>query len=371
MKHLLLLNMLRNCLVVLLFVFTTNIHAIEVENLYSAKVVIASQSTADRNKALRAALKAVVLKVGGKEIQHPIFSQALRNYNQYVSQFRYLRENDQLFINVSFNETKINDLFKQSDSAIWGQLRPQVVVWLIKENNLEREVISATSETSYPQMVASFSEQRGLPLLMPLMDLTDLTALSIADLWGRFSQPIRLASQRYAAEAVVVVRISNNSLLPEQDDDCEAMCANPDVTLDWSLMPDINNEYTQVFSERYQGSDSAALLNQALTNITELIYQQYALSTDSSNEFEIDVANIATLTQLMEVTSFLEELSAVESVQLVQAKGENRRFKLSLIGTQQALLASLKLSGQISQYIDPLAGPAEPNQAPIFYWGSK
>lgn len=371
MKHLLLLNMLRNCLVALLFVFTIDIYAIEVENLYSAKVTAVSQSVSERNKALKNALKAVVIKVGGKEVKHPVFTQAFKNYNQFVNQFRYLRENDQLFIHVSFNEKKINDLFKQSDSAIWGRLRPQVLVWVVEENALERNILSATSFSQYPDAITRFSQLRGLPLLMPLMDLTDLSALDLTDLWGRFSQPVAMASKRYAAEAVVIIRISNSSLLPEQNEDvsCGALCQHQSMMLDWSLMPDVDSELSQVFSEPYYGDDALVLLNNALANITDVIYQQYALSTTNSHEFEINVANISSLEKLTEITEFLNELSAVESVQLTQVNGQNGIFKLSLIGSQQALLASLKLSDQINQYIDPLAGPAEKNQIPIFYWG--
>ena len=90
-----------------------------------------------------------------------------------------------------------------------------------------------------------------------------------------------------------------------------------------------------------------------------------------NNEFEIDVANIATLADLIAVSEFLADLSAVQSVQLISAKATNRRFKLALIGSKQSLLASLKLSEQLNRYIDPLAAPENNEQIPMFYWGKK
>lgn len=373
MKHLLMPYMLRNCLIFLFFILSFRINAIEVENLYSAKVVVSSQSAGDRNKALKKALRGVIFKVGGKKIEHPLVSQAVKNYNKYVNQYQYIRQNNVSYLNVSFNEEKINTLFKQSDLAIWGRLRPQVMVWVVEENGFERRLLSSTSNSLIPQSIDDFSQLRGLPLVMPIMDLTDLSAVTITDVWGRFTRPVAQASARYLAEAVVVIRISNNSLVVEQDEnsDCQPLCQTQSLVLDWSLMADAQNEDSQIFSEQYQGEDVLILLHQALSDITDNIYQQYALSTTNSNELLIDVANIDNLAKLIAVSEFLAELSAVESVQLVSVQGTIRRFKLSLIGSQQALLASLKLSGELNQYIDPLAGPIDKDQIAVFYWGQK
>ena len=92
MKHLLMLYMFRNCLIFLFFVLPLKINAVEVENLYSAKVTVNSQSASDRNKALKKALRGVIVKVGGKKIEHPLISQAIKNYNKYVIQYQYIRK---------------------------------------------------------------------------------------------------------------------------------------------------------------------------------------------------------------------------------------------------------------------------------------
>jgi len=372
MKHTLMPYMFRNFLIFFCFVLPLNISAIEVANLYSAKVAVASQSNDDRNLALKNALRAILVKVGGKEIEHPLISQAINNYNKYVTQYQYIRSGHKVLLNVSFDEDKINQLFKESDLAIWGRLRPQVMVWLVEEDGFDRTIISSSSNSLLPTVINDFSQLRGLPIVMPIMDLTDVTALSLTDVWGRFSQPVAQASARYMAEAVVVVRVSNSSLVATEanKEDCP-LCKSDRLAVDWSLMTDVQSEHAQIFSEQYLGDNVDELLIAAFADITDIIYQQYALSTTNSNEFEIDVANIASLIDLIAVTDFLEELSAVQSVQLVSVKGTNRRFKLSLIGSQQALIASLKLSEQLNRYVDPLAAPEGTEQVPVFYWGKK
>jgi hypothetical protein len=372
MKHMLMPYMFRNCLIFFCFVLSLNTGAIEVENLYSAKVAVASQSNSDRNQALKNALSAILVKVGGKEIDHPQINQAINNYNKYVTQYQYIRSNNNVLLNVSFDEDKINQLFKDSDLAIWGRLRPQVMLWLVEEDGFSRKIISSTSDSLLPSIIDNFSQLRGLPVVMPIMDLTDLTSLTLTDVWGRFSQPVAQASARYLAEAVVVIRVSNSSLVATKiDEENCSLCQNHSLVVDWSLMTDAQSEHAQIFSKPYTGDNVDTLLTTVLSDITDIIYQQYALSTTNNNEFEIDVANISSLADLIAVSDFLAELSAVQAVQLISVKGTNRRFKLSLIGSQQALLASLKLSEQLNRYIDPLAAPEGNDQIPMFNWGEK
>jgi len=87
------------------------------------------------------------------------------------------------------------------------------------------------------------------------------------------------------------------------------------------------------------------------------------------------VENIDSLATYVDVFDFLNDLSSVKSVTLLSAKAGARQFNLQLLGSKEALLASLKLNKQLRQYIDPLAQFNEPlsqenaeKLVPIFYW---
>jgi hypothetical protein len=418
--------MFRYFIVLLSFYFTLfisySVVAVEVKDLYQAKVIVASQERSHRRTALKEALAAVMVKVGGKKsvLTNDVFKKAISNYNLYVTQYHYSRKKStklygskggskdsskhgskpnlsssakikkSLFLIANFNENKINALFQQANLPLWGSLRPQVLLWLIDEQGFERNILSSSSNSELPLIVDNFSNERGLPLLMPLMDLTDANNIRMSDFWGRFEQPIKIASERYFAEAIAIMRFSDSSLLaantePLLDDktfnhndnvsdttpkliaipdaDCLMCQKSAEYVLDWSLITE-----RQKFSKRYQGVDRQALLREGLSDITELIYQHYALSTSVNNDFYIDVANVESLKSYTEIVLFLNELSAVKSVQLVSANGSMRRFNLTLLGSKSALLASLKLNKKLQQYIDPLADVTA-DDVPLFYWG--
>lgn len=388
--------------VIIVLLTSMAVEAVEVKGLYQASIAINSQNSSDRASALKKALAAVMLKVGGEKsvLDNAVIKKSLRNYRLYLSQYRYQQKTlqvadkqgnqKQLFLLASFNEEKINQLFQQANLPLWGSLRPQVLLWLVDEQGLSRRIMSNSSVSNLPFMVNEFSAQRGLPIMMPLMDLTDADQIKVSDVWGRFQQPIKEASMRYLAEAIVVMRISNTSLVSQEynnhevvdTEGCGLLCEQPqpdkqNYVLDWSLLDWSTIKGQQKFSQQYKGSTPQLLLQQGLSDITELIYQRYALSTTSQNDFVIEVANVDSLVTYVEVFDFLSDLSSVKSVTLLSAKADARRFNLQLFGSADALLASLKLNKQLRQHIDPLAKFNEPiseesseKLVPIFYWAN-
>ena len=384
--------MIKTCFIVCSFFIlslSTSINAVEVNDLYQAKVPVASQSSAKRNNALKKAMQAVLVKVGGQEsvLTNSTVRNAVNNHRLYVTQFSYSRENikqlplsqsnkikqneNVLLLQASFDEDKINALLQEAELPLWGSLRPQVILWVIEEDRLSRKILSESSHSNYPFIVNKVAQERGLPVIMPLMDFTDSTTLSKTDVWGRFVSPVSDASERYGADIIVVVRISNSSLLAEGDilDDCQPLCDTQNNTekyvLDWTLF---NSSVLKSSKKQYQGSNSDGMLTQALEDITDAIYQGYALSSNTDNEMLIDVANIDSMQAYVELVQFLEDLSSVNAITLVSAQGNNRRFNLNLLGSKAALLSSLKLDNKLKQYVDPL-GEIIQDAVPVFYWG--
>ena len=397
-------------LIILLLVITsflpfTAIEAVEVNDLYQATVTINSRNNTDRAIALKEALAAVMVKVGGNKsvLDNLIIKNALNDYRIYLNQYRYhldttptikpiidnQTQDKKLLLLANFDEDKINQLFQQANLAIWGSLRPQVLLWLVNEDGLIRTIMSNSPDSPLPLMVNDFSTQRGLPIIMPLMDLTDASQITLSDIWGRFEQPVRKASGRYLAEAIVVMRISNSSLLAYEPDiksgiepnNCGVACTQniareQGYTLDWSLFGLSLKGDQRRFSQQYQGSERKKLLQQGLADITELIYQYYALSTTSNNDIIIEVANVDSLAIYVDVVDFLTNLSAVKSVTLLNAEGTSRRFNLQLLGSSNAFIASLTLNQQL--IIDPLArfneitvnNGTDEIAVPTFYWGN-
>ena len=143
----------------LVFILSSWVNAVEVKDLYQAKVPVTAQTLAQKSHALKKAMQMVLIKVGGGKdvLSNHIIKKALQNNRLYVSQFSYslgeiktlphlemvsADNAESLFLLVSFDENKINQLLQQAQLPLWGSLRPKVLFWLVEENKFSRQILS-------------------------------------------------------------------------------------------------------------------------------------------------------------------------------------------------------------------------------------
>ena len=72
--------------------------ALQVTGLYDHKVAVNNESDAERNRAFREALEAVILKVTGEHrwLEHPRIEEALGNAQSYIEAISYSSETVEL-----------------------------------------------------------------------------------------------------------------------------------------------------------------------------------------------------------------------------------------------------------------------------------
>lgn len=344
---------------------TFSAKAVDVKDLYQASVPVNSQSARDRLIGIKDAMRNVLIKVGGNKLvtEDELMQKAIKQPNQYFLQFRYQTLSDVLHLVVDFDETKINHLFSSAQLPLWGSLRPQILLWFVHENKLSRDIVASSSESEFALQIKTLAKKRGLPVIFPLMDLEDITNISVVDLWGRFAEPVSLTSQRYFPEKIVIIRMSNHSLVDtiETPENC-LVCKKQQYVVDWSII-----EEHQHFSNAYKGTEPTELLTEVIDDITGYVYQQYALITSIDNEIFIDIDNISDLSSYAKLYSFFESMTSIENIMLVEVQGLHRRFKLNVLGSKENLIASLKLSKKLIQQIDPLAAK-NADDIPVFSW---
>ncbi|WP_394174198.1 DUF2066 domain-containing protein [Thalassotalea litorea] len=338
------------------------VNAVQVDDLYQGQVSVPSQSSQSRQQAVRDAFRQVLVKIAGSEsvASSSTLASALRRPDNYLSQFSYAQQERQTYLIADFDQDKVNLLLQKAQVGIWGKHRPLITVWFIEEQGNRRSIIA---DSSPEPVVANFKEQAsmyGLPVNFPLMDLTDAMEVSSGDVWGRFQQPLTQASTRYNSEAIVVVRLSDNSLL----DSAKKQADSQAKAIDWTLF--VNGRRA---SMRYEGNDNTELVTQAVNGIAQSLYEQnsYSVSTEANNFTKIEILNVDSMSTFKDVKTFLESLTQVSSVQLVSVQGSTMLFNLSLLSSEAAIKQALKLEGKLVEGSDPLErGQSE--QISRFIW---
>jgi len=177
--------------------------------LYETTITCQSQAEAERQILFKQGLIQVLEKLSGEtgfEKDEKV-KQALTHITDYVEQYSY--QGDAL--NVRFSTDLINRLMNQSGhTAAWGQRRPNVILWLAVEENQQRHLVGAETDPALQAQVEKWAAQKGLPLVLPLMDLEDVSSVTVTDVWGQFPNTLQQASKRYEAQVILVAKVSHN-----------------------------------------------------------------------------------------------------------------------------------------------------------------
>ena len=184
----------------------------EVE-LYSAEVAVADDSPEARKVALRKAFSQVLIKasgyrdIGGRKGTRNL----IRKAPNYVQQFKYRTEvdaegNSERRLWAQFDRHAVNRALAQAGLSVW-ESRPEVLVWLVQDKQGQRSLVDPELDAGWIEALQQSARQRGMPLLLPLLDLQDRSAIGVSDLWSANAEAIRQASARYGQPMILLGRI--------------------------------------------------------------------------------------------------------------------------------------------------------------------
>ncbi|MGY8838365.1 MAG: DUF2066 domain-containing protein [Enterobacterales bacterium] len=324
----------------ILFCFSAS--AVEVTDLYQDILKVDDKTRDTRLAASRKALLNVLVKVSGDETadQNKLAQQRTKDISDYMLKFEYdERANGQLKLVVKFEARKINALIKELNLPLWGVQRPLVAIWLGIEDNWRRELVTQESYPQLEQLIYDKAGRRGLPVVVPLLDLQDRRLVGIPEVWGNFSEPVEEASRRYSAERSITAR-----MYKEADSE--------NWILDWHFTND-----DQFDSNRLTG-DKQQIVSQMIDSLARGLASEYAIDPNAYYE-----QAAATLT-LKGTQSFVDielakqrllNLSVVTQVKIVRKTPEFVEFKLNHTGNLSDLKKGLGLDSSFKDYEDPRA----------------
>jgi uncharacterized protein len=351
------LNRLIFFILLLSSLFVDQVYSIEVEGLYSANIKVVDQSKKIRNRALLNAFKEILVrKSGSREIlstyevlqAYPKVTSYLQRYEynhledigQYLTGQETPEELKSLQANkfellLDFEPRLIDELIQSAGMPIWGSNRPLTILWLAIEENYERVIVKETPETgSFSQVLSDNAVRRGVPLLLPLMDLEDQLNVNISDIWGRFTTPITKASKRYAANSIVTGRIS------QIDDLWKAKLS---FVVDGSEL-----------SIELSAATTETLIAQLTDNIAELLCEKYCVvKAAERHQVLMQISNIKDFASYKKLEKYLSGLSSIRQVRVRQLSDNHIRLDISLLGELLAVKEALSLSNKLIEELKP------------------
>ena len=320
-SHLPLTNTLGKLLFLLMLVSWSNpAFSMSVNGIYNAQIAVDDQSASQMHKAKGAGLSEVLVKVTGQtqSLKNPSIRKALDDAQIYLQQFSFstklVQGQPQAMMELAFDKLQVNQLISNAGLPIWGTDRAAVLVWLVEDKQGTRQIVNGDGHPMVAQIMSQ-AQQRGMPLLWPLLDLEDQVAIDAGALWGGFRDTIKAASSRYQADAILVGRMFQDS---------------QDLwRVEWSFWLD---NIEQKWSS--EGADLAALVDPLQDRLASSLVAKFALAVnvkDLDGVLQSAVLRVNQVTQFEDYLELREMLQAIEGIQRVQlhsASGATLEFKL-------------------------------------------
>lgn len=319
------------CLVLALGV-SSHSFALIVDGLYDQELTVNDQGDAERIRAYREGLSAVVLKITGTRrwLSHSVVERAIRDAQSYVQEVSYRTSSGTVeqrnFISIRFDRALVDDMLNGAGIPVWDRNRPAVLLWLaVQGPDGRRELLGSDSEHPLLEIVREYSRLRGIPLLFPLLDLEDRRNLPIDVAWSLDAEALHEASARYGADAVLGGR-----LLQSPGGDLIGL---------WQFL----------FRDRVESFDSfesdlQAYVDTALDRVTEELSSHFGLVKLANPErLMMRVENVDSAKDYVDLLSYMQELAVIDSVSAALLDGSGIELALSLTGSAFLLTEFLAL----------------------------
>lgn len=312
---------------------TSNSHALTIEDLYVGKVFVTGQNEAQVQSGARVGLLQVLVRVSGtNEVQQSsVITNALRNPALYYVQYGF-EASDQKFqvgsevvpariLSIHFQPSAIANLLRDAGFPVWGSNRPSILLWLAISDEDGRRLMSDSDSSEILSALKLVAQQRGLPLLFPLLDLED--QLSTAEVWGSFLDRIDAASGRYKPDTILSGRI--------QKSDAGQWAAN------WSYRID-----HQWFNYQNVATGADELVVAVVDLLADSLATRYAVDS-SRSVVEIQVEQIDSLADYANLSRYLQSLSPVLDSTVTAIRDNAVKFRLNTEGQTQQLIEIIEL----------------------------
>jgi hypothetical protein len=325
--------------------------AVEVVTLYTAEVPLDQEADDPRGDAYKAALLQVLQRVSGSELvnDEELVTLLFPEPRSFVTQFRP-GANESLW--VSFDGQAIEKVLRSAGQPIWGAERPLTLVWLAVDwgqgtreivaaddpERMERESRSIDRNRMVRERLLEIADRRGLPLVFPLLDTTDLQSVTFADIWGGFDEAVLFASERYEADSVLIGRLRPASSQA--------------------------NRWTYYFGDREMALSGPPEV--ALGQVADILASEFAIGGNLPLESVVlNISGIVTIEAYGNVERILEEIPLIERFAATEVSGDRISYVVEARGGAARLGRALGFKGLLEQ---DLADPSNPQSALEFYY---
>ena len=290
--------------------------------LYEAEVPWSGRDAGDRTEAFRQALRQVLVKVTGRRrfADAAQTDSLVENAPGFVQQYQLRTVETGLGetgaresrLWTRFDEEAVGRLLREAELAVWSSPRPSVLVWLATQSDGTTLTVGSEGSEETGEVLRRGAASRGVPIILPLLDLPDLTLAGAPELWVEAEERIRAASERYRPGGILIGRVERGVLWEAR----------------WSLLlPGAAQRWTA------EGDVLDLVVDDGVQEAIDVLVSHYASPvTPGTGEaaMAVSVSGVHDFASYVRTVRYLESLGEVESVDVLAVVSGRVRLGLKL-----------------------------------------
>ncbi|MCL9782553.1 DUF2066 domain-containing protein [Vibrio sp. S4M6] len=333
---------MRNLALLVMMLLALPAYALTKVDLYSSHILLGKDAKDARftdENARQQGMKNVIIRASGdpNAIDNAVITKALNDSARYITQISYATKDQNTYLDMQFGAPQIRSLLTQAKLPFWPSMRPNLLVWVIEDNGYERQIDWEHSDSPVLKEIRETAKLRGLPLTVPVGDFDDITGTSASDFWGGFVIPMSKASQRYPADAVLVVKVEQGA------------------KLSWTLYDQKPSAMIDTTAVPVTGKDSGDNAGAQMINEISNYYAKKSgvvIASESSESVKTQFTNINTADDFFRLEDKLKGLSSVASLDVLSIHGSTVLFRVHLLASVDSFEQEVTRMGNVTQ-IEP------------------
>lgn len=283
-----------------------------------------AQTAEARQAALRQGLEVVIGRLAGQgpAADQPGAAEALENPDRWLLRYGYEQGPPRRLVAV-FDAEALGDYLADQGASVWSGARPPVLIWLVDQGAGRGDMVAAGDQAG--DRLEQAATQRGLAITLPKWDEAEQRTVTVADVRGRFDEPVLDASRRYGAEWVATAVIYGASR----------------PTINWRLL----HGGETVTQGREQVDSEPQALDRMVAGIAKEMAGRYRLAggagAGDEDRERLVIRGVDTLDAWRGLQNELARLGAVRSVALRVVQGDELRFAVDFSGARDQLASLL------------------------------
>lgn len=345
-----------------LWLLASSTRAELIRDMYSAHVPVDSRSASELSRAATEGLSEVLVRVSGttRVLDNPTVVESLSDARARLQRYGYNTDPDdpsRLLVNMLFDSTYVTQLIIDAGQPLWTANRPILLLWLVQESSAGRQYVNTETAPELVRVIKREFARRGVPVQLPLYDLTDRAALSPDELWALDGPALERASERYDRDNILGGRFT--------------LSTTGQVNGQWTYLRKGLEE-----SERERINRSTTVENESLfvregvAMVAESMSALYAVAA-TANEAGLTLAvrGVTEFSDYASIVGWLEALELVDWANVETVSGDTIVLRISAQVDADQLATMI----QLNQRLIPITSaiPSEPEVTDLIYQWQK